>query len=216
MVGNYKLLRDNDISYEENKSVGTIVYVAKNGKFVGSIVIADKIKDEARSVMKELKSLGIKTVMLTGDNEAVAKDVAEKVGISEYHANLLPGDKVDELEKILSSANGTTAFVGDGINDAPVLMRSDIGVSMGGIGSDSAIEAADVVLMRDNLDGLTKIRKIAKKTIRIANENIYLSLLIKIAVLVLVALGLANMWMAVFADVGVAFLAVCNSMRCMK
>lgn len=216
LVGNYKLLRDNDISYEENKSVGTIVYVAKNGKFVGSIVIADKIKDEAQSVMKELKSLGIKTVMLTGDNEAVAKDVAEKVGISEYHANLLPGDKVDELEKILSSANGTTAFVGDGINDAPVLMRSDIGVSMGGIGSDSAIEAADVVLMRDNLDGLTKIRKIAKKTIRIANENIYLSLLIKIAVLVLVALGLANMWMAVFADVGVAFLAVCNSMRCMK
>ncbi len=216
LVGSGKLMTDNGVKYIVNDAVGTVVYVAKNGEFIGSIVIADKVKDEAKVTISELNGLGIKTVMLTGDNELVAKDIANKVGISEYRANLLPGDKVDELEKILSNSNGTTAFVGDGINDAPVLMRSDIGVSMGGIGSDSAIEAADVVLMRDNLDGLAKIRKIAKKTIRIANENIYLSLLIKIAVLVLVALGIANMWLAVFADVGVAFLAVCNSMRCMR
>lgn len=216
LVGSGKLMQDNGVKYEENDSVGTIVYVAKNGKFVGSIVIADKVKDEAKQTIKELNELGIKTIMLTGDNELVAKDVAKRVGISSYRADLLPGDKVDELEKIMEKSDGVTAFVGDGINDAPVLMRSDIGVSMGGIGSDSAIEAADVVLMRDNLDGLTKIRKIAKKTIRIANENIYLSLLIKIAVLVLVALGFANMWIAVFADVGVAFLAVCNSLRAMR
>ncbi len=216
LVGNDKLMAENSVEFKENNSVGTVVYVARNGKFVGSIVIADKIKDEAISTVKELNSLGIKTVMLTGDNEAVAGDIAKKVGISDYHAELLPADKVTELEKIMSQNSGVTAFVGDGINDAPVLMRSDVGVSMGGIGSDSAIEAADVVLMRDNLDGLTKIRKIAKKTIRIANENIYLSLLIKISVLVLVSFGLANMWIAVFADVGVALLAVCNSLRAMR
>ena len=162
--------------------------------------------------------MGAKTVMLTGDNRKTAAEIAEKAGISEFKAELLPADKVAELEKIMEEkkAGGAIAFIGDGINDAPVLMRADIGISMGGIGSDSAIEASDVVLMHDNLEGILKAKKISRKTLGIVKQNIIFALAVKAAVLVLSAFGLANMWWAVFADVGVAVLAILNAMRAIK
>lgn len=213
--GNEKLMEQNGIAYTKESDLGTVVYVAENGEFIGSVLIRDEIKPEAKQVIGSLNGMGCKTVMLTGDNEAIAKNVAEEIGLTEYRASLLPQNKVEEVEKLLSEEGGKDAlcFVGDGINDAPVLMRSDIGIAMGGVGSDAAIEASDIVLMKDDLKGLPLAKRIAKKTMAIVFENIVFSLVIKIAILILSAFGIANMWVAVFGDVGVAVLAILNAMR---
>lgn len=213
--GNEKLMEQNGIAYTKESDLGTVVYVAENGEFIGSVLIRDEIKPEAKQVIGSLNGMGCKTVMLTGDNEAIAKNVAEEIGLTEYRASLLPQNKVEEVEKLLSEEGGKDAlcFVGDGINDAPVLMRSDIGIAMGGVGSDAAIEASDIVLMKDDLKGLPLAKRIAKKTMVIVFENIVFSLVIKIAILILSAFGIANMWVAVFGDVGVAVLAILNAMR---
>lgn len=192
-----------------------MVYVAKDGQYLGAILIADTVRDDAKEVIKELKAQGAKTVMLTGDNEKYARAVAEEVGIDDFKFGLLPADKVVEMEAIMENKGkkDKVVYVGDGVNDAPVLMRADVGVSMGGVGSDSAVEASDMVLMHDNLTGIVSARKISKKTLKLAYENIVFILLVKAVVLILGALGLASMWLAVFADVGVAVLATLNSMR---
>ena len=214
--GNEKLIRRAGIEFTPESAASTVVYVAKNGVFIGSILIADEIKSETKQVIGALGAMGCKTVMLTGDNEAVAKSVASEIGLSEYKASLLPQNKVDEVEKLIGekSENDVLCFVGDGINDAPVLMRSDVGIAMGGVGSDAAIEAADVVLMKDDLTGIEKAKRIAKKTMRIVLENIIFSLVVKAVILILSAFGITNMWFAVFGDVGVAVLAILNAMRC--
>lgn len=213
--GNEKLMKRAGAECAKPEGVGTVVYVAKNGEFIGSLLIADEIKEETAEVIKELNASGAKTFMLTGDNEEIAKSVALKAGLSGYKASLLPQDKVSEVEKMFreKSEKDVLCFVGDGINDAPVLTRADVGVAMGGVGSDAAIEAADVVLMKDDLRGIAKCKKIAKKTMRIVFENIIFSLAVKVAILVLSALGIANMWIAVFGDVGVAVIAILNAMR---
>ena len=214
--GNEKLLNNNNIKFELADKVGTVVYVAKNKDYLGLIVIQDEVKEESKEMIDYLNKQGIKTIMLTGDNDKVAKDVHNKLGLTDYRASLLPQDKVFELEKIMSEKknNELVAYVGDGINDAPVLMRSDIGVSMGGVGSDAAIEASDIVLMHDNLSSLMLAIKIAKKTMIIVKENIYFAILVKLAILVLSAFGITNIWWAVFGDVGVALLCVLNALRC--
>lgn len=214
-AGNEKLMRSLNVDFVPGDEAGTIVYVARNGKYLGRIVIGDTVKKDSAAAIKELRANGVKTVMLTGDNEQTAASVAAEVGVDEYKSELLPQDKVTQTEKYLGRKN-KTAFVGDGINDAPVLMRADVGVAMGGIGSDCAIEAADVVLMHDNLSSFLKAKRIAKKTMRIVRENIVFSLGVKAAVLILSALGLAGMWLAVFADVGVAVIAVLNAMRMLR
>lgn len=213
--GNEKLMRDKGIDFKEHPGVGTVVYVARNGKFVGSLLIADQIKEEAAPTVRELTGMGCETVMLTGDNDAIASRVAAQIGVTSYKASLLPQDKVTEVEKMLAAKKDgdVLCFVGDGINDAPVLMRSDIGIAMGGVGSDAAIEAADIVLMHDQLKGISLAKRIARKTMAIVKENIVFSLVIKIAILALSALGITNMWFAVFGDVGVAVLAILNAMR---
>ncbi len=211
-AGNEKLMRSLGVEFVSGHESDTVVYVARNGKYLGRIVIGDTVKKDSAAAIAELKANGVHTVMLTGDNKATAESVAREVGVDEFRAELMPQDKVSITEKYLGRKN-KTAFVGDGINDAPVLMRADVGVAMGGIGSDSAIEAADVVLMHDSLSALPKAKRIAKKTMHIVKENIIFSLGVKAAVLVLSAVGLAGMWLAVFADVGVAVLAVLNSMR---
>lgn len=213
--GNEKLMRDKGIDFREHPGVGTVVYVARNGKFVGSLLIADQIKEEAAPTVRELTDMGCETVMLTGDNDAIASRVAAQIGVTSYKASLLPQDKVTEVEKMLAAKKegDVLCFVGDGINDAPVLMRSDIGIAMGGVGSDAAIEAADIVLMHDQLKGISLAKRIARKTMAIVKENIVFSLVIKIAILALSALGITNMWFAVFGDVGVAVLAILNAMR---
>lgn len=214
--GNEKLMETNGIEYQKVEHIGTVVYVAKNKEFIGSILISDEIKEEAPKVIKTLNDMGNETIMLTGDNEAIAKEVASKLGVTSYKASLLPQNKVEEVEALLSKKKEKEylSFVGDGINDAPVLMRSDIGISMGGVGSDAAIEASDIVLMKDDLNGLQLAKKIAKKTMRIVFENIIFALGIKVLVLILSAFGYSNMWLGVFADVGVAVLAILNAMRC--
>lgn len=214
--GNEKLMKANDIDYEEINEIGTIVYVAKNKKYIGAIVICDEIKEEAFSVIADLNKMGNKTIMLTGDNEYIAANVAGKIGVTSYKSSLLPQNKVEEVEKLLKSQNNKEylSFVGDGINDAPVLMRSDIGISMGGVGSDAAIEASDIVLIDDNLKGISTAKKIARKTMRIVFENIIFAIAIKALVLILSAIGYSNMWLGVFADVGVAVIAILNAMRC--
>ena len=213
--GNEKLMRDRGIDFREHPGVGTVVYVARNGKFEGSLLIADQIKEEAAPMVRELTGMGCETVMLTGDNDAIASRVAAQIGVTSYKASLLPQDKVTEVEKMLAAKKegDVLCFVGDGINDAPVLMRSDIGIAMGGVGSDAAIEAADIVLMHDQLKGISLAKRIARKTMAIVKENIVFSLVIKIAILALSALGITNMWFAVFGDVGVAVLAILNAMR---
>lgn len=213
--GNEKLMAEYSIPFVKEDGLGTVVYVARNGKFIGSLLIADEIKEEAQQVIGELNSMGCKTVMLTGDNEAIAKSVASKIGLTGYKASLLPQNKVEEVDNMLNAKDRSSAlcFVGDGINDAPVLMRSDIGIAMGGVGSDAAIEASDIVLMKDDLRGLSLAKHIAKKTMTIVSENIWFSLIVKLAILVLSACGIANMWIAVFGDVGVAVLAILNAMR---
>lgn len=213
--GNEKLMLDKGIQFVKEDEVGTIVYVARNNEYVGSILISDEIKKEAKQVINELNSMECKTFMLTGDNEAIAKNVAGQIGLTGYKASLLPQNKVDEVDSMLKSksSNEVLCFVGDGINDAPVLMRSDIGIAMGGVGSDAAIEASDIVLMKDDLRGISLAKKIAKKTMRIVFENIYFSLIVKLTILILSAFGITNMWIAVFGDVGVAVLAILNAMR---
>ena len=215
LCGNAALMRRYGVKFAPEAGVGTVVYVAHNGAFVGSLLVADEVKPEAKEVIADLNAMRCSTVMLTGDNEAVAASVAGELGVTSYRASLLPQNKVEEVEKLLAAEGkqGAVCFVGDGINDAPVLMRSDIGIAMGGVGSDAAIEASDIVLMQDDLRGLPLAKRIAKKTMAIVFENIVFSLLIKLAILVLSACGIANMWLAVFGDVGVAVLAILNAMR---
>mgnify|MGYP004691254219 CR=1 FL=1 len=219
LIGNAKLMNQFNISYNEVDSIGTVVYCAINGEFKGSIVISDKIKENAAEALINLKAAGVKkTVMLTGDNKKTAEKVGEKVNIDEVHSELLPLGKVKEVEKLLkaSNKNGRLAFVGDGVNDAPVLARADIGIAMGGIGSDAAIEAADVVLMKDDINALVDAINVSKKTNKILWQNIIFALGIKVIVMVLGTFGIANMWTAVFADVGVTIIAIINSTRCFR
>ncbi len=219
LVGNDKLMREESIAYHDCELTGTILHVSIDGKYAGHIIIADVVKEDAAECIKRLHAAGVKkTVMLTGDRAEVAKAVAEKLGLDEYHGKLLPEDKVNQVERLLgeTSEKGKLAFVGDGINDAPVLTRADIGIAMGAMGSDAAIEAADIVLMDDKPSKIASAIRIARKTMRIVWQNIVFALGVKFAVLVLAAVGLATMWLAVFADVGVAILAILNAMRCMR
>lgn len=218
-LGNAKLMKAQQIPFTETRSAGTIVYLACDGAFAGTIVISDTIKEGAKEAIAEMKRVGVKKcVMLTGDREAAAQAVADTLGLDEVHAELLPADKVNEVEQLLAkeSEKGKLAFVGDGINDAPVLTRADIGIAMGSMGSDAAIEAADVVLMDDDVRKIASIVKIARKTLRIVKQNIVFALAVKALVLILGALGMANMWEAVFADVGVSVIAILNSMRALN
>lgn len=219
LAGNAKLMQKEHIKYSPSSSVGTVVYLACNGKYAGCIVIEDEIKADAATAIKNLKSSGIrKTVMLTGDADAVGKKVAGRLGLDQVYTELLPADKVDRVEDLLKqkSEKGKLVFVGDGINDAPVLARADVGIAMGALGSDAAIEAADVVLMTDEPYKIAAVMKIARKTIRIANQNIVFALAVKFLVLILGAIGKANMWAAVFADVGVSIIAILNAIRAMR
>ncbi|MCR1950526.1 heavy metal translocating P-type ATPase [Clostridium sp. DSM 100503] len=219
LIGNYKLMEKFEIKYNNINSIGTIVHVAINNEYKGNIVISDEIKESSKSAIAGLKSIGVsQTVMLTGDNKSVGEKVASLVGVDKVFAELLPGDKVDKVEELIenNSTEGKVIFVGDGINDAPVLARADIGVAMGGIGSDAAIEAADVVLMKDDPEALVTAIKVARKTNKVLWQNILFSLGVKVLVLLLGAFGIANMWEAVFADVGVTVIAVINSTRCLK
>ena len=215
-LGNAKLMDAQNIAYTENKTAGTVVYVACNNVFAGSIVISDTVKEGSKDAIRDMKQVGVKkTVMLTGDRQAAADAVAAELGIDEVHAELLPADKVGQVEKLLGAQNEKErlAFVGDGINDAPVLTRADIGIAMGSMGSDAAIEAADIVLMDDDIRKIASLVKIARKTLGIVKQNIVFALAVKALVLLLGALGMANMWEAVFADVGVSVIAILNSMR---
>ena len=215
-VGNGKMMEDIGLEAHNCHLAGTIIHVAVDGKYAGHIVINDKIKEDSAEAISSLKRLGVeKTVMLTGDREAVGKDVAEHLELDEYHAELLPADKVAHVERLISekTEGKSLAFVGDGINDAPVLKRADVGIAMGGLGSDAAIEAADVVLMDDKPSKISTAIGIARRTILIARENVVFAIGVKVAVLLLATVGLGNMWMAVFADVGVTVLAVLNAMR---
>lgn len=219
LIGNGKLMKNNNIEYISEDTIGTIVYVAINKEFKGYIIISDEIKETSKEAIVQLKKIGVKqTIMLTGDNKLVAEKVKNNLGIDKVYAELLPEDKVNKIEEIITQNKGygKVAFVGDGINDAPVLARADIGVAMGGIGSDAAIEAADVVLMRDDPSSLKDAIKIGRKTTAILWQNIIFAIVIKVLVLVLSSLGLANMWYGVFADVGVTLIAVINSMRALK
>ena len=218
LLGSSKLMEENNINYSSNSTIGSVVYISKNNLFLGSIVVSDTIKEKSYEAINYLNNKGYKTIMLTGDNEVIAKDIADKLKLDKYYSGLLPHEKVLKLEEIFESKkkDDVISFIGDGINDAPAIMRSDVGISMGGIGSDSAIEASDIVLMYDDLSSIVKGKKIAKKTLRIVKQNIILALSIKIGVLILSALGYSNMWMAIIADVGVAVLAILNAMRAMK
>ena len=219
LVGNAGLLEEAGVSAPACSTVGTILHVAVDGAYAGHIVIADTIKADAAETVRALHEVGVhRTVMLTGDREEVAADVAGKLGLDEYHAQLLPADKVERVEALLASESdkGKLAFVGDGINDAPVLTRADVGIAMGAMGSDAAIEAADIVLMDDKPSNIARAKRIARKTMGIVWQNIVFALGIKLLILALAAFGLANMWLAVFGDVGVAILAILNAMRAMN
>ena len=215
LCGNEKLMQSRGIAYVRPEGTGTVVYVARGSHFVGSVLVSDEPKEESKEVISALRGMDCRTVMLTGDNEQIAARVAAELGVSDFKASLLPQDKVAEAEKLLSEkpAGESLCFVGDGINDAPVLMRADIGIAMGGIGSDAAIEASDIVLMQDDLRGLPLAKRIARKTMAVVFENIVFSLAVKAIILVLSAFGITNMWFAVFGDVGVAVLAILNAMR---
>ena len=219
LAGNTKLMNRENIAYTPSDAIGTVIYLACNGKYAGYIVIEDEVKADAPAAIRALKEVGVrKTVMLTGDADAVGKKVAQKLGLDQAYTELLPADKVDRVEAMLkqTSEKGKLVFVGDGINDAPVLARADVGIAMGGLGSDAAIEAADVVLMTDEPSKISAVVRIARKTIRIANENIVFALGVKLLVLILGATGYANMWAAVFADVGVSVIAILNAIRAMR
>ena len=221
LAGNEKLMQANSVAYERTELSGTVVYVAEDGVFLGSIIISDVVKPEAKEAIAALKAAGVKkTVMLTGDRREAAEAVGRELGIDKVCSELLPGDKVDRVEELQKELEGKRkgklAFVGDGINDAPVLARADIGIAMGSMGSDAAIEAADVVIMDDNLMRIPGVIRVGRETLRIAYENIVFALAVKILVLILGALGIANMWAAVFADVGVSVICILNSMRMLK
>lgn len=219
MAGNIKFLKMMDIPYFKGELIGTIVHVAVNNKYIGYIVIADEVKEDSAKAIKELKAANIKqTVMLTGDNKSIGSKVAKELGLDKVYAELLPADKVEKLEELFSqkSKKGKLAFVGDGINDAPVLARADIGIAMGGLGSDAAIEAADVVIMTDEPSKIATAMKISKKTLKIAHQNIVFAIVIKIIVLILSAFGITTMWAAIFADVGVTIIAVLNAFRALN
>lgn len=219
MVGNIKLMKMMDIPYFKGELIGTIVHVAVNNKYIGYIVIADEVKEDSAQAIKELKAANIKqTVMLTGDNKSIGSKVAKELGLDKVYAELLPADKVEKLEELFSqkSKKGKLAFVGDGINDAPVLARADIGIAMGGLGSDAAIEAADVVIMTDEPSKIATTMKISKKTLKIAYQNIVFAIGIKIIVLILSVFGITTMWAAIFADVGVTIIAVLNAFRALN
>lgn len=219
MAGNIKLMKMMDIPYFKGELIGTIVHVAVNNKYIGYIVIADEVKEDSSQAIKELKAANIKqTVMLTGDNKSIGSKVAKDLGLDKVYAELLPADKVEKLEELFSqkSKKGKLAFVGDGINDAPVLARADIGIAMGGLGSDAAIEAADVVIMTDEPSKIATTMKISKKTLKIAHQNIVFAIGIKIIVLILSAFGITTMWAAIFADVGVTIIAVLNAFRALN
>ena len=214
-VGNTKMMDSIGAKWHDCHHVGTIIHVAIDGQYAGHIVINDKIKEDSAEAIAQLKALGVeKTVMLTGDREEVAHHVATQLALSEYHAELLPADKVTQVERLMDTR--PLAFVGDGINDAPVLARADVGIAMGGLGSDAAIEAADVVLMDDQPSKVATAIRIARRTIFIAKQNVFVAILVKVSVLLLATFGLANMWLAVFADVGVTVLAVLNAMRALR
>ena len=219
LAGNNKLMEKYEISYEKAESIGTVVYVAVNGKFAGHIMISDVMKPTAKQAISELKKIGVKkTVMLTGDAKAVADSVAGELKIDQVYSELLPGDKVDKVEELIGQKNEKEklVFVGDGINDAPVLSRADIGIAMGAMGSDAAIEAADVVLMDDDPVKIAKAIRIAKKCVGIVYQNIYFAIGVKVLCLILGAVGIANMWLAIFSDVGVMVLAVLNAIRALN
>lgn len=220
LVGNEKLMKENGISYTLSNENGTVVYTALNGNFLGCVIINDTVKDGAKTAISEMKKAGIqKTVMLTGDRKAAAEAVAKDLNVDEVHSELLPIDKVTAVESLLAECEGTknrVGFVGDGINDAPVLMRADVGIAMGSLGSDAAIEAADIVLMDDDIRKIPKLIKIARKTIKIVRSNIIFALAVKLLILALSVFGLASMWAAVFGDVGVSVLCIINSMRALR
>ena len=218
-VGNLKLMEQEGVCGKKCSLTGTIVHVAVDGSYMGHIVISDEVKEDAAEAVAGLKRIGIRsTVLLTGDAKEVGEEVAARLGIDEVHSELLPAGKVEQVERLMErkTGNGRLAFVGDGINDAPVLARADIGIAMGGLGSDAAIEAADIVLMDDRPSKIPEAVGIARRTLRIARQNIAFALGVKFAILTLGALGLANMWEAVFADVGVSVLAVLNASRALK
>ena len=209
-------MQEKGIEYKESNDIGTILYVAINNKFAGSIVIADKIKEDAKQTIQGLKRNTVsKTVMLTGDKKEIAEKVAKQIEIDEVYTDLLPDQKVEKVEELMKqkTEKGKLSFVGDGINDAPVLAISDIGIAMGGLGSDAAIEAADIVIMNDKPSKILEAIKISNKTMRIVKQNIIFAISVKILVLILGACGIATMWEAVFADVGVSFIAILNSLR---
>ncbi|WP_270607331.1 heavy metal translocating P-type ATPase [Enterococcus thailandicus] len=217
LVGNQKLMARKQIAFSTSEEVGTLLYVAIDQKYVGFLLIADALKEDAIETMNKLRKAGVKeTVMLTGDAKKIADSVGKKVGIDQVYSELLPQDKVDKLEMILAKSSGKVAFVGDGINDAPVLARADVGIAMGGLGSDAAIEAADVVIMNDEPSKIADAMRVARKTLRIVKQNIVFAIGVKVLVLLLGALGFASMGDAVFADVGVTVIAVLNAMRCLR
>ena len=219
IVGNEKLMKEEEIEFSKTDDVGTVLYVAIDNKYVGYILIADKIKDDAKIAIESLKKNNVKkTVMLTGDKKSVGEDVAQKLGIDKVYTELIPDGKVKKVEKLLKekSENGKLVFVGDGINDAPVLALADIGVAMGGLGSDAAIEAADVVIMTDEPSKIVNTIKLSKKTMKIVKENIVFAIFVKVLILILSALGLSTMWEAVFADVGVSVIAIINALRVLR
>ena len=219
IVGNEKLMKEKEIEFLKTDDVGTVLYVAIDNKYVGYILISDKIKDDAKKAIEELKKNNVKeTVMLTGDKKSVGEDVAQKLGLDKVYTELLPDGKVKKVEKLLKekSENGKLVFVGDGINDAPVLALADIGVAMGGLGSDAAIEAADVVIMTDEPSKIVNTIKLSKKTMRIVKENIVFAIFVKVLILMLSAIGLSTMWEAVFADVGVSVIAIINALRVLR
>lgn len=218
-AGNSVLMENSGVNYRDCHTMGTAVHISVDGQYEGHIIISDVLKPDSVKTIADLKSLGVRhTVILTGDREQVAAETARTLGVDEYHAQLLPQDKVETVERLLAEKRPDTAlaFVGDGINDAPVLARADVGIAMGALGSDAAIEAADVVLMDDKPSKIATAVKVARKTMGIVRQNIWFALSIKFLVLILAALGFANMWLAIFADVGVAFLAILNAMRCLK
>ena len=217
LVGNAKLMESSGVKdFEECKAAGTAVYVAQNGVFAGYIVVADTLKADSANAVHKLKNAGMKTVMLTGDVSEIGKKIAAEVGVDTVYTDLLPQQKVEKLEEILAAAKGKVCYVGDGINDAPVLARADIGIAMGALGSDAAIEAADVVIMNDEISKIATAIRVAQKTLGIVKQNIVFAIGVKVLVLILVAMGLASMWWAVFADVGVAVIAILNAIRALN
>ncbi len=217
MVGNDKLMAAHGSSWHDCELTGTILHVSVDGRYIGHIVIADMVKADAKQAIRDLHAAGVeRCIMLTGDRDDVAAAVAKELGLDEYHAQLLPGDKVERVEQIMDTANSNLAFVGDGINDAPVLARADVGIAMGAMGSDAAIEAADIVLMDDKPSNIARAIRVARKTMGVVWQNIVFAIGVKLIILVLAAFGIANMWLAVFGDVGVAVIAILNAMRAMN